>query len=167
MNYQQIYDNLITRARGRNVTSYTEHHHILPKCLGGTDSDDNLVALTPEEHYVAHQLLCKLYPLSGNLAYAMLLMTATGTKNPRSNKAYGWVRRRASVTRVGKKRVLSDDARRRMSEASKKRAGIPRKPHSDATKEKMSLAHTGKKRSEQFRETMRNIALSDKRTPPS
>ena len=27
--------------------------------MGGTDDEENLVELTPEEHYVAHQLLVK------------------------------------------------------------------------------------------------------------
>ena len=58
MNYSAIYDSLINRARLRALTSYKEGHHIVPKCMGGTDDKDNLVDLTPEEHYLAHQLLC-------------------------------------------------------------------------------------------------------------
>lgn len=36
---------------------YTEVHHIIPKCLGGSDEYDNLVRLTSEEHYLAHWYL--------------------------------------------------------------------------------------------------------------
>lgn len=35
---------------------YTEKHHIIPKKLGGDDSDDNLVNLLPEEHLFVHKL---------------------------------------------------------------------------------------------------------------
>jgi hypothetical protein len=56
MNYKKIYDQLVERATSRILEDYTETHHIVPRCMGGTDSLDNLVELTPEEHYLAHQL---------------------------------------------------------------------------------------------------------------
>lgn len=58
--------------------------------MGGNDDSSNLVALTPEEHYVAHQLLCKMYPENGALAKAAQMMTCNRT----GNKLYGWIRRR-------------------------------------------------------------------------
>ena len=33
----------------------------MPKSEGGTDNDDNIVALTAREHYIAHLLLAKIY----------------------------------------------------------------------------------------------------------
>ena len=39
---------------------YTENHHIIPECLGGIDSLDNLVHLTAREHFIAHVLLTKM-----------------------------------------------------------------------------------------------------------
>lgn len=59
MNYRSIYEALVSRAVGRVADGYTETHHITPKCLGGTDSPDNLVKLTAREHYLAHWLLAK------------------------------------------------------------------------------------------------------------
>ncbi len=38
---------------------YYEEHHIMPRSLGGTDDRENLVLLTPREHYIAHLLLTK------------------------------------------------------------------------------------------------------------
>jgi hypothetical protein len=58
--------------------------------MGGSDSSDNLVRLTPEEHYVAHQLLTRIYPEEYGLAKAAAMMTV----NRPSNKLYGWIRRR-------------------------------------------------------------------------
>ena len=74
MNYRQHYTNLISRARNRVLEIYTESHHIIPRCLGGTDDPLNLVDLTPEEHYVAHQLLVKMYPSNRSLIFAAHLM---------------------------------------------------------------------------------------------
>lgn len=62
MNYLKIYADLIDRAMDRIVEGYTETHHILPRCLSGPDTQDNLVRLTAKEHYLAHLLLHKAYP---------------------------------------------------------------------------------------------------------
>ena len=93
MNYQHHYKKLIDRAKTRNLDSeFIERHHIIPRCLGGSDSLDNLVALTPAEHYVAHQLLVKIYPDNDLLVYACRMM-CSGI-NGRSNKQYAWLRER-------------------------------------------------------------------------
>lgn len=90
MDYKKHYERLIERAKNRTLEGYTERHHIVPKCMGGNDDNSNLVKLTPEEHYVAHQLLCKMYPENYALAKAALMMTVNRT----NNKIYGWVRKR-------------------------------------------------------------------------
>jgi hypothetical protein len=95
MNYQQIYDNLINRGKTRVLTEYKESHHIVPRCLGGTDESHNLVELTPEEHYTCHQLLVKIYPDNNKILNAAMFMTANGMGR-RSNKVYGWLKRRYS-----------------------------------------------------------------------
>lgn len=94
MYYNKHYNKLIDRARNRRYGDgiYYEKHHIIPKCLGGKDSKNNLVLLTPEEHYVAHQLLIKIYNYNTSLIFAAVMMTA-GRNN---NKLYGWVRRLAA-----------------------------------------------------------------------
>ena len=67
------YGRLIERAKTRQLTGYVEKHHVVPKCIGGTDEKSNLVKLTPEEHYVAHQLLVKIYPDNDSLVYAAVV----------------------------------------------------------------------------------------------
>ena len=57
---------------------------------GQQDDKSNLVELTPEEHYVAHQLLVKMYPDIDNLVYAANKMTVTSKNTKRNNKRYGW-----------------------------------------------------------------------------
>ena len=58
MNWYGIYKKLIERARTRERPSGCdlESHHVLPRSEGGTDSLDNLVALTVHEHYIAHRI---------------------------------------------------------------------------------------------------------------
>lgn len=73
MNYQKIYDHLITNAKNRKLEVYTEFHHIIPKCMGGDNSIDNFVRLTAKEHYVAHHLLYKIHRTS-KLAHAWFSM---------------------------------------------------------------------------------------------
>ena len=106
MNYTKHYDTLIERARQRKNEGYLEEHHVIPKCMGGTDEKSNLVLLTPEEHYVAHQLLVKIYN-NPSLVHAALMMTVSSPQHNagmgRNNKLYGWLRRRYQI--VAKQRV--------------------------------------------------------------
>jgi hypothetical protein len=95
MNYQKIYDNLITRAKVRELEPmrYYELHHIVPKCLGGTDDKGNLVYLTGREHFIAHLCLVKIYPGNSGLALAASLMTVSSSNQNRSkNRHYDWLR---------------------------------------------------------------------------
>lgn len=46
MNYAAHYERLIERAKNRVLEGYRERHHILPRCMGGTNAPDNLVDLT-------------------------------------------------------------------------------------------------------------------------
>jgi hypothetical protein len=74
MNYTKIYNSLVERAKNRKLTTYKEKHHIIPKCMGGSNKKENLVELTAREHYIAHLLLVKIYPNNSKLKYAMWAM---------------------------------------------------------------------------------------------
>lgn len=87
MNYQKIYDQIIERANNRKLTGYAEKHHILPKCLGGNDTKENLVKLTAREHFLCHRLLCEIYPNNPKLFYALWLM-AIGKKKWKHTEPY-------------------------------------------------------------------------------
>ncbi len=93
MNYEKIYRNYVEFVRkevseGRRPSDRStyifqrkkgilkkdeifEFHHILPKCLGGEDSKENLIPLTPREHYLAHLTLWKIYPHENGIALAL------------------------------------------------------------------------------------------------
>lgn len=96
MNYQKIYNNIINRAKMRTLEGYRETHHIIPRCLGGNDSPSNLVDLTPEEHYICHLLLVKINPGHIGLVRAAMFLTSSPEDTCRSNKMYGWLRRKFS-----------------------------------------------------------------------
>lgn len=98
MNYAAIYERLMNRARTRILTGYSERHHVVPKCQGGNNKRDNLVYLTPEEHYVAHQLLVKIFPNQTGLLNAAQIMGSTRT----TNKLYGWLRRKYAASQSKK-----------------------------------------------------------------
>jgi len=74
MDYQKIYNSLIERGKNRILVGYTEIHHIIPRCMGGTKNLENLVKLTAREHYIAHKLLCEIYPKHHGIVKAFWMM---------------------------------------------------------------------------------------------
>ena len=154
MDYQKIYNNLINREITR--VGYVEKHHILPRCLGGLDNKENLVDLYPEEHYLAHLLLCKIYPGNQKILYAALNMTSGSMINngKRNNKAYGWLRRQYSESMSG-----DNNPNRRNPEIQKK-AALKRtgQKRTEETKKKMSEAQKGRTFSEETKKKMSEAA---------
>ena len=140
MNYQKIYNNLIHREITR--AGYIEKHHILPRCLGGLDNKENLVNLYPEEHYLAHLLLCKIHPGNQKLLYAAMNMTTRSmiNKGKRNNKAYGWLRRQYAESMSGDRNPARQNPNLQ-KEAAKKRIGQKR---TEETKAKMSVSQKAK-----------------------
>lgn len=61
MNYKKLYDSIIKNRQNNPIKGYKERHHIIPKCLGGTDEQENLVDLTAREHFLCHYILTKMY----------------------------------------------------------------------------------------------------------
>lgn len=60
--YTQIYYSIIERAKQQNAIKLEIHqtHHIIPKSIGGSNDNSNLVNLTYKEHRVCHCLLIKM-----------------------------------------------------------------------------------------------------------
>ena len=133
MNYQKIYNQIIERAQNRDLKGYREKHHILPKCLGGSNDKENLVDLTAREHFLCHMLLCEMHPKERKLRYALWMMVNGSGDNKRyipSSRIYQYIKTLLSSTmrenRLGKK-------------------------HSLETKTKMSKSHKGKSLSERHK----------------
>lgn len=170
MNYTNHYNTLIERAKTRILEGYSESHHIVPKCRGGTDDETNLVRLTPEEHFLAHQLLIKIFPDDEKLIFAAWMMCSNNQFQQRTNnKRFGWLRRafniaqktqvrkkRAIETKPRKKRTLSKDHRDKLSKAG------TGKTRTAEQKLKISLSQKGRKFSEQTRQKMSDSAKGKK-----
>lgn len=168
MNYQKHYNRLINNAQNRSILQdvYSEKHHIVPKCMDGTNNKDNIVSLYPEEHFVAHQLLVKIYPNNSKLAYAAHMMTFGTDKHKRSNKLYGWLRRRLSIacSQLKKGVKTGKPAWNRGLEGN-----FTGQNHTEESKKKISESKLGIKRilTEDHKEKLRNNSLGSTRTEES
>ena len=131
MDYQAHYDKLIARGQRTLIHGYRERHHIIPKCMGGTNRQNNMVYLTAEEHFIAHKLLAKIHPNNKKLLFAIEAMCRHNGNGRINNKIHG------------KLKELCREAR--------KEQGIHIKftnkgnKHTDEWKENMRLLNTGRK----------------------
>lgn len=99
VDYLKIYDELINFRKENIPTGYSENHHIIPRSLGGDDSEDNKVLLTGREHYIAHLLLVKIhhgssnyYPMINAVWMMQMRCEERGIPKIKSSRMYEWVR---------------------------------------------------------------------------
>lgn len=138
------YINNILETRGRFACGeeYHERHHIRPKCIGGTNDEENLIDLFAKEHFIAHKLLALENPNTSCLvqAYsAMAFMTNKDTceRYECSPEEYEEARKALSLAMTqlysdprnhpcyGKH--ASEETRKKQSEIAKKRLQDPTK----------------------------------------
>lgn len=133
MNYQVLYDSICSRAKvlqleriekKKKKLQYLENHHIIPKCMKGDNSSENLVLLTAKEHFIAHKLLVKMYPENRKLNYAywMMCMSVSRKNEGRirpSAKEYDNVRNNLVPWNKGLTGIYSDETRKAISEGLK------------------------------------------------
>lgn len=158
--YYKWYVNLIKSAVTRQLSGYTETHHITPRSMGGDNSSSNLVKLTAREHYIAHLLLPKIVESQEHkhkmqfalhrLIYGNKLITV------KSSKLYETIKKELSEACSAR----SNDYWKNISpeQRSIMRSGVNNgrhgKPVSEETKTKISLANKGK----QFRLGVKHTA---------
>lgn len=145
MNYKWHYDKLVETRKGLNRKKkqgvYYEKHHIIPKSCGGKTEENNMVLLTPKEHYVAHLLLIKIY--SGrersNMVYALWKMAHGNKKlkNILSAKQYAYAR--DLFIKECSLRIVSQETRDKRSNSCKYKGGT----RDAAIGRKISLKKTG------------------------
>ena len=96
--YTNWYVNIILTAKNRakskkeanKILTYSEGHHILPKCLnmGGETDKENIAYLSAKEHFIVHMLLPKMFNekyFSYLLSSAITLMMGKKNKYKNSN----------------------------------------------------------------------------------
>lgn len=179
MNYQRIYGQIVDRAKTRVLEKeiYREKHHIIPKCLGGSDDKENLVELTAREHFLCHWLLARIYPNNSKIRYAFWIMCGGGNSRQNryspSSRQYEEARENLSHTVETRDRMSKSRMGRKHSELTKSRQSKARLNtiHSKETREKISNSKLGSKhsktRNKQYRESssvrMKEIAKNRKR----
>ena len=165
MNYKQIHDSIIDRAKTRVLPKevYTERHHIIPRCMGGSDDKSNLVDLTAKEHFIVHKLLVEINPNIYGLVLAVIFMMKGKSGNQNrgykfSSREYQRVRELCSKLQSeltkGEKaywygREKSLEMREKISNTLKGRPnpnmiGIKNPMNNPDTVEKMRQKHLGK-----------------------
>lgn len=154
MNYQKIYESLILTYRGdfplstRHTRTGYEIHHIQPKSIGGSNEPENLIYLTPKQHYTAHHLLAKIY--GGSMHNAFWIMSCSG-KVPITSRQYQTAKDNKIKNQIGKKH--SPETITKMKKARNKRT------FSEETRKKMSESRKGKSHSEETKEKARSSCL--------
>lgn len=115
-----IHDILEARGRFACGDEYHERHHIIPKCLNGTDDEENLIDLFAREHFIAHKLLADENQDNDSLVYAYACMAfakggnilrqeLTPEEYEEARIALGIV-----VSRSNKNRIWSDESKQKM-----------------------------------------------------
>ena len=142
MDYLCIYNAIVSKARYRTLKGYKESHHIIPRCMGGLDTKENLVDLTAREHFIAHRLLTKIYPDNTGLHLAVNLMRYNnGVKL--TSRLIETLREQNSLMFSGKNNPMYG-----------KPSWIKGLKTPEETKIKMRLAHKGKTISEEAKANM-------------
>jgi hypothetical protein len=184
MNYEKIYNDIISKARAEDRKKvkggiYYEAHHIIPKCLGGEGRSydilhPNIILLTAKEHYMAHRLLVLIYPNHKGLYYAMRMMINGCSFSKKryipSGRIYAKLKEdinkipcseeaRMKMSEFQKNRPpLSEETRKRQSISAKNRP--LRGPMSDDQKKKISAANKGRIMSPKSEETRMKMSKS-------
>ena len=100
----------INKTFDNNLDVYTENHHIIPICLGGSSNTNNLVKLTGREHYLAHWMLAKAFS-NAKLMYAFFMMNNIHLDNKRTynNNSILYESAKKSMIEYQKKTVIVFD----------------------------------------------------------
>lgn len=174
MNYQRIYDQIVDRAkkesRKKGQGDYYERHHIVPRCLGGSDSRDNLVLLTAKEHYIVHRLLVEVQTVGSMEYYKMLnafsFFAAKSKKHGRvqiSARYYQEIKTLLADRRKGVPRSEEVKAKIRKTKADNPRI-VTEEERLLQSKRMTGQGNPmyGKTHTKEVRETLRNLKLGTK-----
>jgi hypothetical protein len=147
MNYSRIYRNIIEHRKiVPSVSSYKERHHIIPKCMGGTDQDDNLVELSAREHFFVHQLLAKMFPIRPLIGAAYLM----SNYNQYGSRRYEWIKTMYSETQRKRMTGTKQSEETRL----KRSASLRGKPRTQEVRDKISASKRGVPKTEETRRKM-------------
>lgn len=106
-NFDQSVKKEQNRRNAKKLLGYVEFHHIVPKSIQNTFDNDlnNLVALTPKEHFICHLLLTKMLVLKENankMIFAFKQMRASNNEKRYISKYYSRLKVNTPPTNLGK-----------------------------------------------------------------
>ena len=98
MNYLKIYNQIIEKRKLEKPIGYKERHHIIPRCLNGSNKSENLIDLTAREHFICHLLLVKIHKNDKyyyKLLNAFMLMSCKSKNQKRyyNSRLYEYLRK--------------------------------------------------------------------------
>lgn len=121
--YYRWYLGIVAMAKSRVLSGYVEEHHIVPRSLGGTDENSNIIKLTAREHFVCHRLLPKFLEGSSKTKMIWALWRMCNTdKVIVPARVYEAARCSFIETMVGNRyaaRVMSEETKSRISNTMK------------------------------------------------
>ena len=76
---QEAIDNYLLFLSNCKISSYTERHHVLPRCLfpefkSFTKQPWNIVNLSARDHFIAHHKLYRIFPHNFKIMLACQMM---------------------------------------------------------------------------------------------
>lgn len=146
--YYRKYIELIDYAKSEEyeLQEYYEKHHIVPrsfyekKHMSIDNSDDNLVALNLQDHFMAHWYItkCCVQKMKRSMEYAVVLMS--NMVNCKTNREDTAIAKAVAfaLSKVDKMKIpMSEEQRRKISEAN------TGNHHSEETKKRMATLKFG------------------------
>lgn len=173
--YTKWYFSIIENAKTRVLKEeIIEKHHIIPKSLGGKDLEENIVKLTPREHFICHLMLPRMLvgEPKAKMTYAIMMMKSKSrwldrervTKYSHKFKLFY---SKIEFTQKHKENIskslmgiklgvpLSEEHKRKISIGNKGK-NLGRKA-TEETKKILSLAHIGLSRNPHTEQTKKKI----------
>jgi hypothetical protein len=158
--YTKLYYQIITPTLNRELNTYKELHHIIPRSLGGTDEKDNLTYLTAREHFICHWLLVKMTEgaARSKMIYALQGMRAQNNSQQRyetkiTSRVYEHYRiehaRIHSETMKGRPAWNKGIPQTEEHKEKNRQAALKRGPKSEETIEKWKKSREGYKHSKE------------------
>ena len=135
--YTKWYNNITDKAKNRILDGYTESHHIKPRSMGGLDTQDNLVNLTPREHFICHWLLVKM--TTGKNHHKMLnALRMMRAENPNQE------RYTTKITARVYESIKQEYSKLQSKKFTGKGNGFYGKSHTEEARKKISKANKGR-----------------------
>jgi len=150
--YKKWYDMIIDNAKNREIEGYKERHHIIPKCMGGSNEKDNLINLTAREHFICHWLLTKCVT---NTFYQKKMLNALGkfvqesSKQQRNLNSRQYEIARKAISKANKNRFYTTEMREKIRQANVGRTPWNKgktklQEYPEDAKEKLKLLYSNK-----------------------